>query len=175
MTLSQALLSLDQHLDKILSPEITALVDSVSKPVSDKDSPYLVLPTGVVTITQSATLVAETSNKYAAATRLASIARAQYKIAEAAFKFKFRTSLGAGKNTAERESKAYALSSEEYDKMILLQAIVEVCEGIESSSRIASESARRNLLAMEQISKAETRFDGAADRFDLTPKDFSTT
>ena len=144
MTLNYTLEALSGALENILGPETSDLITRINHKAGSSSSPFVYLPDGSehdpTTIVK---LIARTSNEYAQICRLAGLARAQYKIAEAAYKFKFRTSLGAGKNAAERESKALAAAQAEYEKMILLEAIVELCESIESSTRIASESSRR--------------------------------
>lgn len=160
MTFDKQLSSLSDVLDKIISPEILDLLERISKDPGSKGSPFISLPSGAEDDLYPETiarLVAKTSNEFARATRLASLARAQYKIAVAAYKFKFRTSLGSGKNKELREAEAYAAASNEYDKVTLLESIVELCEGIESSTRIASESSRRMLLAADQNVKAMSR------------------
>jgi len=175
MTFDTQLSQLAQALDGIISPEISLLLSRISEQPGSALSPFVSLPAGEEDELYSnniARLIAKTSNEYAQATRLASLARAQYKIAVAAYKFKFRTSLGDGKNRELREAQAYANSETEYNKMTLLESIVELCEGIESSTRIASESARRMLLAADQYSKALVRSE-SYERDDL-PSDFST-
>jgi len=103
--------------------------------------------------------IAMASNAYSESVRIAGMARANFKIAEARYKYKFRTNLGTGKNAAEREAKAMDAAQQEYDEMVYLSAIVELSESIESSCRIASESARRMLLTVNQLYFAEGRSD----------------
>lgn len=153
---SYSILQLSSILEDILGPEIEILVkeiqstDSMIKLPSNSDVDLV--PTEVTR------LIAFTSNKYALACRLAGIARAQFKLAEGKYKLKFRTSLSSGgKNKEEREAKALDFAKEEYEKMILLEAVVALAESVESSCRIASESSRRMLLGADQYTKAVNR------------------
>lgn len=172
MPLNHTISSLSTVLEDILSPEAASLIERITLSPGTKGSPFIALPTEFSSIEDTTRLIAKTSNEYGNACRLAGLARAQYKIAEAGYKFKFRTSISAGKNTAERESKAYAAASVEYEKMVVLEAIVELCQSIESATRIASESARRMLLAADQAAKADVRFDASSSS--LQEKDFTT-
>lgn len=171
MALNYTIQTLTTVLEEILGPEAAALIEKINQKPGSANSPFISLPTNISSIEETTRLIARTSNEYGQACRLAGLARAQFKIAEAAYKYKFRTSIGMGKNTAERESKAYAAASVEYEKMVVLEAIVQLCESIESATRIASESSRRMLLAADQSQKAEARYDFNAAS--LTEKDFS--
>lgn len=171
MALNYTIQSLTTVLEDILGPEAAALIERINLKPGTASSPFISLPTNISSVDEITRLIAKTSNEYGQACRLAGLARAQYKIAEASYKYKFRTSVGMGKNTAERESKAYAAASVEYEKMVVLEAIVQLCESIESATRIASESSRRMLLAADQSQKADTRFEYSASS--LQDKDFS--
>lgn len=159
---------ISQFLDSVLGPELEGLLARVND-----GSGYFQLPhEGHVLQSphEVSRIVALASNKYAEAVRFAGIARAQFKIAEANYKYKFRTNLGTGKNAAEREAKAMDAAQAEYDQMILLSSIVELAESVESSCRIASESARRMLLGSQQSDLAGRRYDSHSDA--LQSKDF---
>lgn len=171
MALNYTIQTLTSTLEEILGPEAAALIARINEAPGNSRSPFISLPEAMVSPDEVTRLIAKTSNEYGQACRLAGLARAQYKIAEAAYKYKFRTSIGMGKNTAERESKAYAAAQAEYEKMVVLEAIVALCESIESATRIASESSRRMLLGAEQHAKAETRFEYSAQS--LQDRDFS--
>lgn len=161
---------ISQFLNGVLDPELQNLLDKINN-----GSGYFKLP-DEQHILQSpievARVVALASNKYAEAVRLAGIARAQFKVAEANYKYKFRTSLGAGKNAAEREAKAMDAAQVEYDQMIYLSMVVELAESVELSCRVASESARRMLLGSQQSDFAGRRYDSNSDS--LREADFST-
>lgn len=145
--------TISPHLQK----EISALLDRVSS-----GGGFFKLPTEADVMKSPIEVsrqIALSSNAYADAVRIASMARASYKLAEARYKFKFRTSLGEGKNAAEREAAAAQASEQEYDSMMFLAGIVELAESIESSCRIASESARRMLLSAQQSKFASDGYD----------------
>jgi len=159
MALNYTLTQLSETLENILGPEAGELIARINLKPGNANSPFISLPTNFSSMEEVARFIAKTSNEYGQACRLAGLARAKYKISEAAYKYKFRTSLGLGKNSAERESKALEAAKVEYEEMIILESVVELCESIESATRIASESSRRLLLSAEQASKADARFD----------------
>jgi hypothetical protein len=167
MTLSYTLQQISEVLEQVLDPELSTLLTRIN---SKDDSPYVTLPNSNdidLPPTDVARLIATTSNEYGKACRIAGIARAQYKIAVGQYKLKYRISSGSGKNAAERESKAAEASRSEFERMVLLEAVVELAESIESSTRIASESSRRMLLGADQYSKAYSRtesFETSTDR-----------
>lgn len=171
MALNYTIQTLTSTLEEILGPEAAALIARINEAPGNSRSPFISLPEATVSPDEVTRMIAKTSNEYGQACRLAGLARAQFKIAEAAYKYKFRTSIGMGKNTAEREAKAYAAAQVEYEKMVVLEAIVALCESIESATRIASESSRRMLLGAEQHAKAESRFEYSSQS--LQDKDFS--
>ncbi len=175
MPLSYNLVELNEILETILGPEAQTLIESINEQPGARRSAFMFLPSdddAHLSPDYVARLIGRTSNEYAKACRLAGLARAQYKIAYAAYKQKFRTSLGAGRNAGEREGKAAEAAQAEFEHMTLMESIVELCESIESSARIASESARRMLLGADQYVKADARVDRFAapiDEKDFTP------
>lgn len=174
MTLSYTLQQISEVLEEILDPELASLLSTINAKEAS-GSPYVTLPNSQdvdLPPTDVARLIATTSNEYGKACRMAGIARAQYKIAVGQYKLKYRISSGSGKNAAEREAKAAEASRTEFERMVLLEAIVELAESIESSTRIASESSRRMLLGADQYSKAYSR----TEQFDAPSheKDYST-
>lgn len=161
---------ISQFLETVLGPEIKDLLGKIHD-----GSGYFRLPDErnvIMSPHEVSRVVALASNKYAEAVRFAGIARAQFKIAEANYKYKFRTNLGAGKNASEREAKAMDAAQAEYDQMIYLSMVVELAESVESSCRVASESARRMLLGSQQTGLAERRYDNNAES--LKETDFAT-
>jgi hypothetical protein len=175
MTLNYTLDSLSSVLEDILGPETTALITKINAQPGTSGSPFVHLPDGRSGASDPDSirrLVALTSNEYANACRLAGLARAQTKIATAVYKAKFRNSMGPGKNEADRERPAYTATRDEYNKMVLWETIVELCESIESAGRIASESARRMMLGADQAMKADARYAMSSDS--LQDNDFST-
>lgn len=161
-----------QFLDSILTPEISSLINSMEDEPGTKSSPFVILPSSSdvdLYPEEVARLIAKTANQHSKACRLAGLARAQFKIAEGRYKHKFKSSLINGKNEAERQALASIAAKDEFDKMVLLESIVELCESIETAARISSESSRRMLLGADQIVKSDTR----AERFGNS-EDFST-
>lgn len=161
-------------LAKILSPEVIEISEQYMAEPGSKDSGFIQLPEGNqgLDIENISRLIALASNQYGLACRRASLARAEYKIAYARYKNKFRMNMGSGKSQAEREVPAAIAAAVDYDKMVLLESIVELCTGIEDACRIASESARRMLLAADQAHKAEMRLDtysGSLKDTDFSP------
>lgn len=155
---SYNLLQLNSILSNILGPEIDKLVEEI------QSSDNLVKLPSVKHVDlyppEVARLIADTSNHYSMACRLAGLARAQFKLAEGKYKLKFRTALSSGgKNSQEREANALDFAREEYEEMIMIEAVVELAESLESSYRIASESARRMLLGADQQVKADSRYE----------------
>ncbi len=146
-------------LQDYLDPEMSSLMQALS--TDSLRSEYTRLPDEsnmTLSPVEVSRWIALSSNKYSDACRLASLARARARAAERAFKFKFKSSLGDGKNEHEREANATRNSEQEHAELVLAEIFVDICEGIESANRIASESARRMLLASEQVQRAETRF-----------------
>lgn len=172
--MSYSLDNLYDLIQKTLDPEMDSLMRSISR--SDgSSSEYMRLPDtrdADLSPQEVSRLIALSSNKYSSACRLASLARAKFKIAEARYKHKLKTSMGMGKNADEREANAAQAASQEYENMVLAQVIVELCESIESSNRIASESSRRMLLAADQMFKSEGRFNDHSQS--LTARDFTS-
>jgi hypothetical protein len=174
MALNYGLQALSDTLDGILNTEAVELLNKINAKPGTSGSPFISLPHGPnddATAANIARLVARTSNEYGQACRMAGVARAQYKISIAAYKHKFRISQGPGRNEAEREKPAVIAATEEYNRMILMEAMVELCESIESAMRIASESSRRMLLGVDQQQKADARFSSYSDS--LKDQDFS--
>lgn len=120
-------------------------------------------------IDQIASLVARTSNVYGRAARFAGIARAQYKILEGNYKKKYKANK-VGKNEDEREATAMNAAEEEYAAFVTCEAIVELAESIETSARIASESARKLMDKMQSMQIAAHR----EERGSYLDSDFST-
>lgn len=174
MSINYTLTSLSSALDSILDPEIVSLVSKIQLQPGTSGSPFIRLPDGreELSVDNIRRLVATSSNEYSQACRLAGLARAQFKLAKAAYKRKYEASLGPGKNADEREANANQKALVELEKMTLLESIVELCESIESAARVSSESSRRMLLGADQYTKAEGRVETFSDS--LAPSDFQT-
>lgn len=174
MALNYGLEALSETLDGILNTEAVELLKKIHAAPGSSGSPFISLPHGPnddATAANIARLVARTSNEYGQACRMAGIARAQYKISVAAYKHKFKANLGPGKNEVQREAPAVEATRDEYNRMIYMEAMVELCESVETAMRIASESARRMLLGVDQQTKADARFSAFTDH--LQDQDFS--
>src|SRR5690349_1730072 len=118
MPLNYTLESLSGAIGNVLGSQIETLIEKINKEPGSAGSPFISLPDGSEGISKDhvTRLIAKTSNEYAAACRLAGLARAQYKIAYARHKHKFRISLGTGKNAGEREKPAHIASQVEYEQ-----------------------------------------------------------
>ncbi len=176
MSMSYTLDTLSKILGDLVDPETIKLVERIKEHPGRPGSPFIYLPDGRDANLSSdsvARLIAKTSNEYAQAVRLAGLARARYKIAEAAYKYKVRTSIGEGSNKESRDAAAFRAAKAEYDHLTLMETVLTLCESIESSLRIASESARRMMISSTQAGYADSRYSHAADS--LPETDFSPT
>lgn len=161
---------LQSVIENILEPELQELLPAIA---NKSAYPSLSLDQGVLSDPeQAARVVAMTSNDYSGAVRLAGLARSAEKIAEADYKYKFRTNLGTGKNQAEREAAAMDAAEQEYQRWVYISSVVELLESIESASRIASESARKIADGAKQGFFAASRYEGNAGS--LAQRDFNT-
>jgi hypothetical protein len=86
------------------------------------------------------------------------MARAHYKIVEGRYKRIYKKNRN-GKNEAEREASALTAAEDEYQAMVTAEAIVNLAESMETSSRIASESARKLMDKVQSMQIASARED----------------
>lgn len=114
-----------------------------------------------------ASLVAQTSNAYGRAARLAGMARAEAKLARGRFERKYKSSR-RGANDYERDANAMEAAAWEHEVWVEADAIATLADGVESAARIASESARKLLGQQSDMMMAEMR--GA--RGQLEDKDY---
>jgi len=151
-----------EHIQKLLSaflgPEIAQVVNAYGS--GDNYKKYFVeipemdnIDLGVYDL---ANLVAKTSNAFGRATRFAGMARANFKLAEGQYKRVYKKHR-TGKNEAEREAAALSAAEREYDAMVTAEALVNLAESMEMSSRIASESARKLMDKVQSMQIASAR------------------
>jgi len=145
-------------LRSFLGPEISQVVNAYSS--GDNYKKYFVeipemenIDLGVHDL---ANLVARTSNAFGRATRFAGMARANFKLAEGQYKRVYKKNR-IGKNEAEREAAALSAAEKEHDAMITAEALVNLAESMEMSSRIASESARKLMDKIQSMQIASAR------------------
>lgn len=155
---SHSVQKLHELLDDFLGPQLKEIIDAYAD--SGNASKYFVeIPesdTVDLGFDHIASLVARTSNVYGRAARFAGIARAQYKILEGSYKRVYKANR-VGKNEAEREATAMEAAEAEYTALTTCEAIVSLAESIESSARIASESARKLMDKMQSMQVASFR------------------
>ena len=84
------------------------------------------------------------------------MARANYKLIEGKYKKVYKSSR-VGKNEAEREAAAMEAAEAEYSALVTCEAIVNLAESLESSARIASESARKLMDKVQSMQIASSR------------------
>lgn len=167
---SQMVEKLQQLLTEFLGPQLKEVIDAYA---TASNSRYFVeIPEVDVIdlgIDKIASLVARTSNVYGRASRFAGMARAQYKLIEGNYKKIYKANR-VGKNEAEREASAIAAAEDEYTALVTCDAIVSLAEAIETSARIASESARKLMDKMQSMQIASFR----EEKGSYMDSDFST-
>lgn len=120
-------------------------------------------------IDRIASLVARTSNVYGRAARFSGMARAQYKLIEGEYKKVYKANR-IGKNDAEREAAAMTAAESQYSALVTCESIVHLAESLETSARIASESARKLMDKMQAMQVAAVR----EDKGFFSEQDFDT-
>lgn len=161
---------LNQLLSDFLSPQISEVINAYGSGNNYKKY-FIEIPEVDdidLGIHDLANLVAKTSNAYGRAARFAGMARANYKLVEGRYKKVYKKNRN-GKNEAEREASAMAAAEEEYEALITSEAIVNLAESMETSSRIASESARKLMDKVQSMQIASAR----EEKGFFTEKDFN--
>jgi hypothetical protein len=162
---------LQRLLNDFLGPQLKEVIDAYN--ASGAYSKYFVEIPEVDTIDLGiesiASLVARTSNVYGRSARFAGIARARYKILEGNYKRVYKANR-IGKNEAEREASAIAAAEDEFAALTTCDAIVSLAEAMETSARIASESARKLMDKMQSMQIASFR----EEKGSYLESDFST-
>lgn len=167
----QSIEKLQELLKNFLGPQLKEVIDAY---VENKDNNkyFVEIPESDIIdlgIDKIASLVARTSNVYGRAARFAGMARAQYKIIEGTYKKVYKSNR-VGKNEAEREASAMEAAELEYSALITCEAIVNLAEAMETSARIASESARKLMDKIQSMQIASYR----EDKGSYLESDFST-
>lgn len=158
-----------ENLFKFLDPQLKEVISSLANE-NNLSNYYIDIPdmnNVDLTIYDLASLVARTSNVYGRAARFAGIARAQYKILEGKYKRVYKSNR-IGKNEAEREANAIAAADNEYNALTAVEAVVQLAESMETSARIASESARKLMDKVQSMQVAS----GREEKGFFTEKDF---
>jgi hypothetical protein len=154
----QSIEKLQELLQDFLGPQLKEVIDAYTE--HGKQNRYFVEIPEVDVIDMGlekvASLVARTSNVYGRASRFAGMARAHYKITEGNYKKVYKSNR-VGKNEAEREASAINAAEDEYAALITCDAIVSLAESMETSARIASESARKLMDKMQSMQIASFR------------------
>lgn len=167
---NQNLIKLNELLGSFLEPQIKEVVNAYG--FGDNYSKYFVEIPDIsnvdLGIHDIANLVAKTSNAYGRAARFAGMARAHFKLTEGRYKTIYKKNR-IGKNEAEREASAMLAAENEYQALVIAESLVHLAESIETSSRIASESARKLMDKMQSMQIASAR----EEKGFYTEKDFS--
>lgn len=167
----QSFEKLQELLNDFLGPQIKEVLDAYAD-VSANYKYFIEIPESDVIdlgIDKIASLVAKSSNVYGRASRFAGMARAQYKILESKYKKTYKYNM-IGKNEAEREANAMKAAEDEYLALTTCDAIVSLAEAMETSARIASESARKLMDKVQSMQIAALR----EDKGSYLDSDFST-
>ncbi len=166
----QNLQKLNQLLASFLEPQIKEVVSAYG--FGENYQKYFVEIPEIhnvdLTMHDIANLVAKTSNAYGRAARFAGMTRAHFKLTEGRYKSIYKKNR-IGKNEAEREAAAMLAAEEEYQALVIAESLVHLAESIETSSRIASESARKLMDKMQSMQIASAR----EEKGYYTEKDFS--
>ena len=149
---------LNKLLSDFLGPEIHEVIDAYGSGTNFRK--YFVeipdMDNVDLSIHDMASLVARSSNAYGRAARFAGMARANYKLTEGRYKTVYKKNR-IGKNEAEREASAMNAAEQEYQALITSESIVNLAESMETSSRIASESARKLMDKVQSMQIASAR------------------
>jgi len=166
MATVQKILEAKRALDELLGPELTEIIEAMKEEPGPKNKYFVEIPSGEkvdYSIEEMMALVAVTSNRYQRAARAAGLARSLFKISEARYKLKFKTSL-TGKNTAEREANAMEAATQEFLALAVVESCVELAESLESAAKMANESAKKILDKIQTMYVAQRREEKGAYR-----------
>jgi hypothetical protein len=154
-------------IENYIKPQLDHLVALFMLPRDHPQSCYVMIPTSEdaeLSIYELSQLVARTSNNYAVASRLSGAANALEKRAEGLFKLKYKKALAQpAKNADERESNAYEIASEEYERYIEASSLSELATSMKDAARVASESARKLLDKAYGAGQGESRVNSYAN------------
>lgn len=168
---SESIDKMQELLKQFLGPQLKEVIDAYTS--TEKSLKYFIeIPEVDIVdlgIDHIASLVARTSNVYGRAARFAGMARAQLKLTEGNYKKVYKSNR-VGKNEAEREASAMEAAESEYAALVTCEAIVNLAEAMESSARIASESARKLMDKIQSMQVASYREEKGA----YLESDFST-
>lgn len=144
---------------KILGSELAEIINAIAADPKSKNDYFVDLPE-IYTVDQDITelmaLVAKTANSYHRIARFCGMAKAQYTVAEGAYKHKFKTNR-VGNNEAEREKNGAEAAKEEWETLQTVEAIYSMAEKLEGIARIKSESARKILDKVQAMNIASHR------------------
>jgi hypothetical protein len=143
----QSIEQLQHLLSDFLNPQIQEVINSYVD--NSKNNPYFIeIPEEDV--------IDLGLDVYGRSARFAGMARANYKLIEGKYKKVYKSSR-VGKNEAEREAAAMEAAEAEYSALVTCEAIVNLAESLESSARIASESARKLMDKVQSMQIASSR------------------
>ncbi len=144
---------------KILGSELAEIITAIATDPAVTSDYFVELPERYTVdqdITELMGLVARSANSYHRVARLCGMAKAQYTLAEGAYKHKVKLNR-TGKSDAERDKNAAEASKEELDVLLTVEAIYNMAEKLESIARIKSESSRKILDKVQAMTIASHR------------------
>lgn len=147
----------EEALEDLLGPQLA----EIAKVISNKEYLIEIPDTDHIDlgVDEVASLVARTSNNFGRIARFAGMARAEAKLAKGRYERKVKRMKGASglKNEAERDAYAMEHCESEHAAMVTAEAIAEMTDSMELAARIASESARKILDKVSNMSMASQR------------------
>lgn len=147
-------------MSNILGKELAEIVAAIAADPADGENDYFVSLPEIYTVDTDVAdlmgLVAKTANSYHRIARFCGMAKAQYTLAEGAYKHKFKTHK-VGRSEAEREKAGLEAAAEEYEALLTVESIYNMAEKLEGIARIKSESSRKILDKVQAMTMASHR------------------
>lgn len=151
------ILELESALEELVGAELGQIIEAMN--TQEDYSPFVQIPRAHdidLAPSDLAELVIKSSNAYVRACRLHGMAKAELKLAERRYKDILKTS-AVGKNDKEREANAIRAAREEGVALSVIESLVELASSAENSARIASESSRKLLDKISDMSFGSAR------------------
>jgi len=159
-------------LSAMLGAELAEIITAISANPDENSNDYFIsLPeryTVDLDVGELMGMVARSANSYHRIARLCGMAKAEHTIAEGRYKNRYKSNR-VGKSDAERDMNASAATTEELENLLVIEAIYNMAEKLESIARIKSESSRKILDKVQAMQIASSR----EDRGDINATSFS--
>lgn len=162
----------ESSLLELLGPELSQIIEAALSSESDGDVYRVALPEKYdvdLHLGDIMEKVAVSSNTYGRITRLLAVAKAEHKIIKGKYDRTYKKNK-VGKNPDERERNAINACEDLHTALTTLDAVIELGESLESHARIASESSRKILGAIQQMGQANS---GERRGSHSSPQEFS--